>query len=380
MASVFEKLNTLCDEIEVEILSITSEKETRLSIAALKDRAYLDRSPEAEFATLLFRKFREVSCSSGGVGANGDAAGGNTIAGVANYMSQPGRPLYYVNEITEGTSETLVGKSASNSHIFKMRVVIAVFQMIGFIILAANSYVHQGLDLNTTYMLSLCPSTAASISGRFDMRLFQLIAALGFFGFFLNFCLAVYYLLPVDEESGRKFIPGFHANVERALSAINSPSATQHTRTSMESLSHFCFNNAKLIELSLDSILLICTLLFLIIGAIEVDRGAEFSSGSSSVWFTLGTFYMTYKDCMEHPDPAASIRASYAMMFIACFVSSLTVAFSYDSFQKYKRRYMSSDGDGCALEAPMGKGSAHDGRSLISNQDEVDDEVVQVDL
>jgi hypothetical protein len=55
----------------------------------------------------------------------------------------------------------------------------------------------------------------------------------------------------------------------------------------------------------------------------------------------------------------------------------MSVKYAYDSFQKYKQKYMSSDGE--SGTDPMGRGSAHDGRSLMANQDEHDD-VVQVDL
>ena len=56
----------------------------------------------------------------------------------------------------------------------------------------------------------------------------------------------------------------------------------------------------------------------------------------------------------------------------------MSVKYAYDSFQKYKLKYMSIDGEG-GMDHPMGRGSAHDGRSLMANQDEHDD-VVQVDL
>lgn len=381
-ASIYDKLNSLCEEIEVDILSKNSNNTTREVLAELKDRAYLDRSPEAEFATQLYRKYREVAASSSAAGGSSVTHGGlvdNTIAGAAIYLSQPGRPFHYVNEITEGTSETLVGRSASTTHIFRLRMLVTVLQLISFIILAANEYVHQGYYLTTSYMLAKCPVTASAIEGHFDMRLFQCLCGFSFLVFFFNFCFAVYYVLPVDEESGRKMIPGFHSKIERALTAINSPTTTQHTRTFVETVSLACFINAKSIEMYTDAFLLFITSLFLIIGAIEVDRGAAFTreGTTSAVWYTLGTFFMTFKDCMEHPDPAANIRAAFAMMFLACSVSLLTVKYAYDSCQKHKARYMTADESG--MESAIGKGSSHDGRSLIANQDEVDD-VVQVDL
>jgi hypothetical protein len=205
-ASIYDKLSALCEEIEIDILAREgSEKAQRDALGELKDRAYLDRSPEAEHATQLYRRFRDVAAASkGGSGVGAPLDG--TIAGAAHYLSQKPRPLYYVNEVTEGTSEELVGFVATNTHIFRLRAAIAFQMLLGFLFIACNHYVAQGHGLTADYMLStLCPAKASAITGTFDMRLFQFNAALAFFVFFLNFCFCTYYVLPVDD-SGRKYV------------------------------------------------------------------------------------------------------------------------------------------------------------------------------
>ncbi len=373
-ASIYEKLSSLCEEIEVDILSREGAGQAvREALGRIKDKAYLDRSPEAEHATQLYRRYRDSTKGGSGSGGFGD----NTVAGAAQYLSQPGRPLSYLNEVTEGTSETLVGKQASNTHIFRMRVVTTFLAFIGFIVMASNTYISQGATLTTDYMIgAMCPSKATMISGKFNMSLFQFIAALAFFLFLHNLCFCVFYLLPVDETTGRKYIPGFHSTVETGLNTIGNPSVTNSTRGVMDSCSDCWHKHAKLIELGADASLLGVTLFFVIIGSIEVDRGAQFEMAASNCWFTLGTFYMTYKECMSSGDPAATVRASFAMLYLSMLVGSMCLKYSYDSWQKYKRRYASDDQQ---VDVPMGRGSAHDGRSLMANQDETD-EVVQVDL
>ena len=81
-------------------------------------------------------------------------------------------------------------------------------------------------------------------------------------------------------------------------------------------------------------------------------------SANTNCWFTLGTFYMTYKDCMSSGDPAASARASFAMLYLSMLVSSMCLKYSFDSWQKYKRRYASDDQVMCrwAEEAPTTAG------------------------
>lgn len=378
-ASIYEKLSALCEEIEVDILSTQgASSAVREVLGQIKDKAYLDRSPEAEHATQLYRRYRD-STKEGGYGNN--QAADNTVAGAANYLSQPGRPLSYLNEVTEGTSETLVGRQASNTHIFRMRAVTTFLSFISFIVMAANTYISQGATLTTNYMIAaMCPAKATFINGKFNMSLFQFIAALAFFLFLHNLCFCVFYLLPVDETTGRKYIPGFHSTVESGLNTIGNPHVSNSTRGLMEDCSSCWHKHAKLIELGADASLLSVTLFFVIIGSIEVDRGAQFEmpSHGENCWFTLGTFYMTYKDCMSSGDPAATVRASFAMLYLSMLMGSMCLKYSYDSWVKYKRRYASDD-SGHAVDMPMGRGSAHDGRSLMANQDE-SDEVVQVDL
>ena len=73
------------------------------------------------------------------------------------------------------------------------------------------------------------------ISGKFNMSLFQFIAALAFFLFLYNLCFYVFYLLPVEETTGRKYIPSFHSTVETGLNTIGNPSVTNSTRGEMDS-------------------------------------------------------------------------------------------------------------------------------------------------
>ena len=89
-ASIYEKLSILCEEIEVDILS-REEREPcyRESLGKIKDKAYLDRSPEAEHATQLYRRFRD--CAKGGSGRDDFLV--TRLLGPAQYLSQPGRPL-----------------------------------------------------------------------------------------------------------------------------------------------------------------------------------------------------------------------------------------------------------------------------------------------
>ena len=69
-ASIYEKLSALCEEIEVDILSTQgASSAVREVLGQIKDKAYLDRSPEAEHATQLYRRYRD-STKEGGCGNN----------------------------------------------------------------------------------------------------------------------------------------------------------------------------------------------------------------------------------------------------------------------------------------------------------------------
>lgn len=61
------------------------------------------------------------------------------------------------------------------------------------------------------------------------------------------------------------------------------------------------------------------------------------------------------------------------MLYLAMFVAAFALKVSYDSYKKHRAMYDGGiDEDGLAREQPLGHGSAHDGRSLIRNDEESD--------
>ena len=199
-----------------------------------------------------------------------------------------------------------------------------------------------------------------------------MLTAMSFFVMLHSLICVVYYYLPIGDDN-RKYVPGFKQTLDQCLNGINHQHMTHNTHSVCESLSLCIHTNAKLIELVIDTILFFFTLLFLIICSIDVDRGGEFEYDNNPIYFTLGTFYLSFHDCYTEPDPATFIRGGSAMLYLCMFVAAFALKVSYDSYKKQQALLGDGiDDDGLAREQPLGHGSAHDGRSLIRNDEEGD--------
>ena len=153
---VYEKLQKLATRIEGAIRRITKDQGISSTLSSLKDRAYCERAPEAEHATMLFEKYNETVEST-------------MKAGQANTQMLP-------SYLVEGTSETLVGMEATKSNIFIMRCIILLLSFIAFIVLVSNRLLSfatltaaEMLDRNT----ASCQLLRSHMKGELSMGVYQ---------------------------------------------------------------------------------------------------------------------------------------------------------------------------------------------------------------
>lgn len=153
---VYEKLQKLATRIESAIRRLSKDAGITGTLNSLKDRAYCERAPEAEHATLLFEKYSETVESS----MKADATQSSML------------PSYLV----EGTSETLVGVEATKSNIFIMRSIVLLLSFIAFIVLVSNSLLSYA-TLTPDDMLDRdnanCAVVRTHMSGSFSMGVYQ---------------------------------------------------------------------------------------------------------------------------------------------------------------------------------------------------------------
>jgi hypothetical protein len=390
-ATVYEKLTALASEIQdsVKYESTGPLAQTEAELERLRDRAYLERAPEAQHVTLLFRHYSGlVNRKAAGQGSATSNGGKNTNGGwwdhdITRDILSP--------KLLEGTGEVLVGMEATRTNAFAMRAIISMLAFISFITMVSCGYIHDTSltpdDLFTDDCYMRTTAGFAPFKGYFNMTPYQWLIALSFFVFLHSSGFCVYYLLPLNTDN-RKHIPGCFEWMERCLGKIGRDdvreSMSYGAKTATQRVSDFCHTHSKHVEWSVDGLLLALTLIICIICSMNVDRGAQFQFGNNPPqWYTLGTFHETFTSinpsCVTDKDPSDFIRAGLALLYISAFVQVLMLKVSRDSYNKFVSANSGSAADTSrdgAMPTPV-KADAMQRRALMNS---VDDEDVQVDL
>ena len=368
--TVYEKLESLCEEIKSDV---RASGVNLPELALLRERAFLDRSPEAQHAILLYRKYKEVqlpsSSSSMSDGATASAALPHWLRSHTEKIPQLAS---FADKSLEGTAEQLFGSDATKTNIFRLRALVCSLSLLGFSIISSVPLFHLAAPTAHNFFLPTCALFLTSISGHFDFTSYQAVVAAGVCLFVHSIVFCLYYVLPLDE-TGQKHIPG----LERLFAPCKVEATTVHSASSRVSI--FCAINSKKFESIFDAMLLVLNLTSTISASINIERGSKFDFSGLVGWYTLGTFTLTFQDtsppCMS-PDqsPASKIRTGLAFMYLCAFVQVLTLMVSMRSYAKESiQRAASSMG-------ATGSGGYDPRRSLVANSDPDDESVVEVSL
>lgn len=375
-ASIFDKLDALCEEITTDIRAqsgLTSEIGSML--AKLKERAFLDRSPEAQHALLLYRHYRELtkaSVSSSSSVTSGGGSGNDDFEGLPTWLSSKTIPRL-PDFVLEPQAEQLVGVAATKKNIFWLRSGTVLLSMISFSIFSSAPFIHFAHPTLNTMFLSSCVYAHQQIGGSFDFTSFQCALAVAILIFIHSVLWVAYYVLPVDAN-GHKHVPLLEKLFEPC--SIDANEVNRHSSR----VSLFCRVYSKLIECVVDAGLLFMNLIVVVIASIQVEQGRKFDFGAGvEYFFTLGTFWQTFEatspECVVKDDPTQKIRAALAMLYLCLFVQVLTLLVSLRSYGKE-----------VVLRSGVPLSSSIDDRqgvkrSLVRNADPDDEEgVVEVSL
>jgi hypothetical protein len=167
-SSIYQKLGTLCTEIEQHILELNgNSEEIRRSVQWMRNESYKETSPEADFLTRLFRRYVDESqAARARAAANGldgdsrhhlDAGDGSGGRGGSGGVSLVGEmiPQYFY----EGTAEQIVGYAALKTNVFWSRVVTGLFALIAFVIMSCVPLIaFKRVSPHMLFDVSLCLS------------------------------------------------------------------------------------------------------------------------------------------------------------------------------------------------------------------------------
>eukprot|EP00605_Chrysophyceae_sp_TOSAG23-4_P001401 GSChrysophyteH1.ASY1.ANO1.1523.1 assembled CDS len=388
-AAIFEKLNSLNLEIEDSIRFESSFSDAQVSqqLEDIKDKAYLERAPEAHHATLLFRAYRGLVNGKGSSSRVDNSNRASLDTWWESSTEIPGKlaPHLFPNGL-EGTGEVLVGMEATKTNAFMMRSLIGLLSLVSFIVLCSSSAIHADL-LPIDLFHDDCPlmKNSDSFTGEFNMTPYQWLIAIAWFVFMQSACFAGYYLLPVDDAQ-RKYIPGFGDWMENCLNRMQHEPTSAFSRNASGRISDFFHEHSKILEWYADFTLLVLTLMICIICSIDIERGALFTLGEgqpyeNGQWFTLATFHLTFAatspPCVGESDPSSFIRASLGMLYISAFFQTLSMKISRDSYYKYEAKKAGDLGREGGLPTG-GYADAQQRRGLMNSVD--DEDTVEVTL
>lgn len=296
--SVFEKLNALADEISEGIRSISDQPKTVVNeeIMQMKNLSYRERLPEVEFATLLYRKYADLTSS---IASGSKAAPATYTAGVPSSASSEfaGIELTHIPvpiptkmiDLIEVTDEDeLVGWPAIRSSIFKLRGVATVLSFLAWAIITSTPGITKSYLKADSLLTSTCPFKG-TLDGGYHMGAFQAAQAAAILIFIHSFVYAGYYVMPIDESTGFKYIPGFQGLAEKIMSPDRFDAIWKMI------MSYFVMYR-KLGEFVMDAFLVVYTALVMLIASIMIDRSAQMGViDGTPTYFTLGTFYDSFR-------------------------------------------------------------------------------------
>jgi hypothetical protein len=180
------------------------------------------------------------------------------------------------------------------------------------------------------------------VEGNFDLTSFQVTIAACVLLYLYNTFVALYYALPIDQDSKLKFVPGLSSILGKCVEQ-------QFGDRLMARASSFMQRFSVVLEMALDAVFLLLGSLAFLVAAIEVDRGSRFSvDGDTHQYFTLGTFQLTFTHSQPPCLPSSwnspqLVRASLAMCFFSLVFGALCLHYSLHVYFKAKGANIGGD-------------------------------------
>jgi hypothetical protein len=130
--TVYDRLNNLAAEISEGIINLSEEQREQVQreLSALREQAYKERSPEAVYNTLLFRKYAAIA---------------NQIKddkrGRGDKTTLIGELPSFVYE--QDDENMMVGWEAVKTNIFRLRALATMFALITFSVMSSAPYITE---------------------------------------------------------------------------------------------------------------------------------------------------------------------------------------------------------------------------------------------
>lgn len=195
-----EDLGLLLEQEMTEgILNLSNEARGQLlaKLEQLRRDSYQQPQPAMLYKLRLFRQYADI--------ANEIKDHPRTSSGSAGDSAFMAEIPSFVYEMDEGQ---LVGWAAVRTYAFWLRFCTAAMSFISVVFMATFPHIDKP-DLEPIQILDWSCSwkIRGYFVGTFNMRPYQLIMSVGVVAYVYSFCIAIYFILPVDSRN-RKIFPG----------------------------------------------------------------------------------------------------------------------------------------------------------------------------
>jgi hypothetical protein len=283
--TIFDQLLQLAEEMRAGIYNLSSEPQdiVREDLERIKTASECGKAPEMALVVSLFRKYADTAHR-----IKDDCKESMDKMGFIGDLPV----LYEFKEENE-----LAGWAALKTNVFWVRVIVSLLSFLSFVVMSSVEYIsYPYFNPSWTFEVDCELYRGRYFSGFFDFWPYQLVLALGVILYVYSSLVAIYYLLPVDEQR-RKTIPG----LTNCLGAcIRDPYRAQETAFRVRNLLSLF---SKMLQLALDATLLLITLTAAVTASIYLEASVPFGVPQVSValYFTMGSFYSTFLRTVSIP-------------------------------------------------------------------------------
>lgn len=339
-----ETLQNLCEELEEAIRILKGDDQgIHAIIEDIKERATLESNPGSHYALLLWRKYKQNvddTYRKGILDDDPDVDYHRTTDDFFLRLTSGVRAL--------GLEEAKLGEGSS---ITRVRILTAAVSCLALVILAACKKLRYSELMAADFFKDQneCQDLREDIQGSFVVAFYHAIMVWGGLCLVQSMCLILYSLLPVDQDTGHKLIPGLRYVGLAELDERQVSARLQY--------------HGEAIELALDSLVLVAGVLCATFASISMDSPQKFFFVHEGIvqYYTLTTFYVTFSEtteCMQGRNPADFVKGALTLVYLALFFLSLSFRTSYSAWRKVQNTRQKALSEGYVSQEEVGEATS----------------------
>lgn len=169
-SSIYSKLNSLCTDLEHEILDLDLNhlNTSKNTIQWMKNESFKDLYPEVDYLTRLYFYFKQQIQLKLKNPSSSSLTSSSALSSPSSSSSLPHKERIHLVDyllpayVYEGSVEQVVGYEALHSNVFWIRLVTSVFALISFVVMSCVPMIsHKRVSPHMLFYVSSSSPTAS---------------------------------------------------------------------------------------------------------------------------------------------------------------------------------------------------------------------------